>query len=95
MQEYDQLAAELCISARADKTLPKQQADRVIELIGEIGRFYAKEDHVLKDHVWRLNYLFPQLLSESEHCRDVDKKEILERYAWNVQFQVSKIFKSD
>lgn len=92
MQEYDSLGSGLCLSARADKTLPETECQRVIELIDLIRNIYTKQDVVPRDHVWRLTYLFPAILSEAEHCRDEGKRKALENYAWDVQWRVSKIF---
>lgn len=92
MQEYDSLGSGLCLSARADKTLPETEAQRVLELIDLIRDIYTKQDLVPRDHVWRLTYLFPTILSEAGHCRDEAKKKALENYAWNVEWRVSKIF---
>ena len=92
MLEYDRLASGLCLSARADKMLPDKDAQRVLQLIDQIRDIYTKQDSVLRQHVWILTYLFPAILSESEHCRDTTKRRVLENYAWDVQWRVSKIF---
>jgi len=92
MTEYDRVASGLCLYARSEKVLPKQDADKVLDLIVQIKEAFSNVDSISRDYVWRLNYLFPNLLSEAEHCRDIEKKKALEDYAWNVQYHVSKVF---
>ena len=92
VEQIDTLSAELLLSLRKGgkaKQLDKNLFTRLTSAMEELERLLSNENHVSKDLVGTLWFIFTSMLAEADHAND--PQPILAA-AWDVQERLSRIF---
>jgi len=92
VEQIDTLSSELLLSLRKGgraKQLDKNLFARLTSAIDELGRLLSNENHVSKDLVGKLWFIFTSMLAEADHA---NHPEPILAAAWDVQERLTRIF---